>query len=171
MSPRAVVSPPHLDGARVDFILWLGHFGLGRLRDDPLRCTPPRVCDGGAGACVICLCVCIPACAGAVPPPWAAATTTQRAACESPASRANALTCSFAWAHVDLGTEVECALPSTGQSPTPSPPRVCDGGAGVCVVCLGLRLPACVCTVAPPSAVAYPTGRVPSESPASWSSV
>jgi hypothetical protein len=126
--------------------------------------SPPRVFDVRAGVCV-CLCACVPACAGAVPPRSAVATTTSRAAGESFPIAAKRFDVQFcAGINVIARSEGMSALPSVCRSLTQSPPRVFDVGPGVCV-CLCACVLACAGTVSPRSPVAGPTRQATCESP------
>ena len=130
-----------------------------------LKLSPQRVFDGGPSACV-CLCAHIPPCAGAGTPRSQVAYRTRRAARECPpfvVQRVGFLFC--AEINFVAGNEVvECTERRGVGSVTMLPPRMFDGGTGVCV-CLCACMSACAGTVTPRSAVAHTTRRAASEFP------
>ena len=129
----------------------------------PYAVSPPRVLDVGGGVC-FCLCVCMPACAGAVTPRSAVATETRRASCGSPPSRRSVL--QFVSRRGERRRRHPgraCAVVVGSVPHAMSLPRVFDVDAGLCV-CLCACMPACTGEVTPRSVVASPTRQASCES-------
>ena len=128
-----------------------------------LTLSPPRMFDGGADVCV-CLCACMPACAGAVTPRSAVAPEIRRATRKSPSPRRDEACCRFVTAGRMPSRALRACVRCRRSVPhAVSPPRVFDSAGGVCV-CLCTCMPACAGAGPPRWAVANPTSRASCES-------